>query len=288
MSSDLHLHTTASDGSIKPAELVKRARQRGLNAIAITDHDNVDGIAEALEAGRALGVTVVPGVELSSEYRDCDGEGCDLHFLGFFINYRSSFLRRHLERLVHARYQRAYEIVRRLQLDGIHIPFEQVKRIAGEGSLGRPHIARALVEHGYVDTIQGAFRKYLERKGPYYVEKYTYSPREVIEVIRKAGGVASLAHPGLCRCDSKIPEFAAAGLQAIEVYHTDHDPTQVNRYRRLAERLGLVATGGSDCHGPVSLRGFLLGTVTVPDEVVEELRALAGRQRKPVVSRAVR
>lgn len=281
MSADLHIHTTASDGSFTPGELVKRAKQRNLNAIAITDHDNVDGIAEALEAGRELGITVVPGVELSSEYEACNGPSCDLHFLGFFINYRSSWLRGHLERLHHARYQRAYEMVRRLQLDGIHIPFEQVMRIAGDGSLGRPHIARALVEHGYVDTIQGAFRKYLGRRGPYYVEKFTYSPGEVIKVIRKVGGVAALAHPGVCKCDNSIiSEFAAAGLQALEVYHTDHDSTQVNRYRRLAKRLGLVATGGSDCHGPISLRGYLLGTVTVGDEVVEQLRELASLKKQ--------
>ena len=280
MSADLHLHTTASDGSFTPSELVEKASRLGLRAIAITDHDSLGGIAEALKAGREMGITVIPGIELSSEYEDCDHCSCDFHFLGYFIDHRSPWLHRHLERLRRARFQRAYEMVKRLQLGGISIPFEEVKEIANNGSLGRPHIARVLVQHGYADTIQAAFNKYLQRRSPYYVEKFTYTPAEVIEVIRRAGGIAGLAHPGVCKCDGKIPEFVAAGLKALEVYHTDHNSSQVNRYKRLAKKLGLVRTGGSDCHGPISLRGYLLGSVTVADEVVEQLRELAGLKKQ--------
>jgi len=267
MAIDLHLHSTASDGTASSEELVRYALKLKLKAIAITDHDSVDGIEAALKEAKGKDIEVIPGVELSS-----DLNGLDVHFLGYFIDYDNIWLRRHLKKLHQARHERALKMVRKLQERGIKIFVEDVLAEAGKGAVGRAHLARVMVKEGYIDTIEEAFEKYIGRHAPCYVEKYVYTPEDVIRIIKKVGGVAVYAHPGVTKCDQMIPEFIQAGVVGLEVYHSDHTAKQVRFYTKMAREKGLVVTGGSDCHGKNSYRGLLIGSVPVPDAILEELK----------------
>lgn len=266
---DLHLHSTASDGTATPQELVRYALKLNLKAIAITDHDSVEGIPVALKESRRQNIEVIPGVELSS-----DLNGLDVHFLGYFIDYQNRWLRRHLKKLHQSRYERALKMVEKLREAGVKIFFEDVLAEAREGTVGRAHVARVMIKEGYIDTIEEAFERYIGRQAPCYVEKYVYTPEDVIRIIKKVGGVAIFAHPGLTRCDEKIPEFVQAGVAGLEVYHSEHTPEQAEYYLEMARKNGLVITGGSDCHGSKSFRGLLIGSVRVPDYVLENLKKL--------------
>lgn len=267
---DLHLHSTASDGTLSPEELVKLASKLQFKAIALTDHDSAEGVAPALKKAQEYpGLEVIPAVELSS-----DVQGRDIHFLGYFIDYQSPWLKKHLKGLREARLKRAVKMVERLQKMGFSLFFKEVLAEAGSGAVGRPHIARAMLKKGYIHHIQEAFSRYIGRQAPAYVEKYAYTPEDVIKIIRKIGGISVLAHPGLTKVDELIPKFIKAGLKGLEVVHSDHSPEQIGHYRRLAERLGLVVTGGSDCHGLGSGRGQLLGSVKIPDSILENLKKL--------------
>jgi predicted metal-dependent phosphoesterase TrpH len=273
MAIDLHLHTTASDGTSSPEELVRHAAELGLKAIAITDHDSVDGIPAALEEGRRQKIEVVPGVELSS-----DLGGLDVHFLGYFIDYENEWLRGHLEKLRHLRYERALKIVEKLRDSGVKIVFEDVLAEAGEGAVGRAHIARVMVKEGYVSAIGEAFEKHIGRQAPCYVEKYFYTPGDVIRIIKRVGGIPVFAHPGQTCCDEKIPEFIREGVEGLEVYHSEHTAQQVEHYKKMAKENGLIITGGSDCHGLKSLRGFIMGSVFVPGRVLKDLKRFKNLQ----------
>ncbi|HAW60289.1 MAG TPA: phosphatase [Actinobacteria bacterium] len=269
MAIDLHIHSTASDGTLDPEEIIRLAAKLGLSAIAITDHDSVEGVGPALKEGERLGIEVIPAVELSS-----DLQGRDIHFLGYFIDFKQEWFRKHLEKLRQARYERAVKMVQRLREAGLEIALRDVLKEAGEGAVGRAHIARVLVKQGLIDGIEEVFSRYIGRHAPCYVEKYIYTPEDIIAIVRKAGGIAILAHPGYSLVDEQISEFIRYGLQGLEAYYHTHTPKQTKRYERLAERHGLMVTGGSDCHGLKSSRGLLIGSVNVPDRVIQDLKRL--------------
>lgn len=272
MAVDLHLHTTASDGSLTAVKLVKLAAELRLKTIAVTDHDSVESVNEATAAGNKLGIEVIPGVEMSS-----DVGGRDIHVLGYFIDYQDIKLKATLNRLSNSRYDRAQKIVNKLRELGLRVNFHDVLKQAGAGVLGRAHIAKAMVKKGCVPDMQSAFNQYLARNSPAYVEKIAYTVPEIIDIIHQVKGVTVLAHPGISNVDSLIPEFATAGLEGLEIYHSEHSEQQIEYYRKLAKKLNLITTGGSDCHGPGSNRGLLMGTVLVPDQCAADLHRLKER-----------
>jgi predicted metal-dependent phosphoesterase TrpH len=270
---DLHIHTTASDGTLEPAQVVRRAVDAGLETIAITDHDSVEGVAEAVLAALGEPIEVIAGVELSTQTAACP----DAHVLGYFVEASSPLLLAALEDLRAARLQRAKSMIDALSGGGYAVTYDDVAALAGEGSVGRGHIARALVATGDVDSIETAFRTLIGRNGPYYVDKRMPGAIEVVELIHDAGGVAVLAHPGV-NGDAALIELVEAGLDGLEAFHAEHTESQRQHYAALATQLGLVATGGSDFHGPAT-KNARLGAGNCPDAAVGELWARAVARR---------
>jgi predicted metal-dependent phosphoesterase TrpH len=263
---DLHVHTNFSDGDMTPEEMVVEARKMGLAGIAITDHDEIGGVEVALEAAGSSGFEVVPGVELST----VEGKS-DLHILGYLVDVHDENLLKYLQVFRDARRNRGIEMVKRLRTMGLDIEVDSVLEIAGDGAVGRPHIAAALLKNGCVGTLEEAFKNYIGFHSPAYVHKYQLKPSEAFSLIADAGGIGAVAHPGTSRRDDLIADFMASGMRAIEVYHPKHRENDIQRYGRLADKLGLVATGGSDSHGRRD--GHLhLGACTVPLSKIEELQ----------------
>jgi predicted metal-dependent phosphoesterase TrpH len=266
---DLHAHSTASDGMDTPAQLVRNAAAAGLDVVALTDHDSTRGYAEAIDALPA-GLTLVTGAELS-----CRLDGISMHLLAYLFDPEEPALLDERELVRDDRVPRAKSMVARLQEIGVPITWTQVARIAGEGSVGRPHIASALVELGVVPTVNDAFtEKWLSDGGRAFVEKHETDPFEAIRLVKSAGGVTVFAHPAAAKRgrtvpDSAIAELAAAGLDGIEVDHMDHEPATRARLRGLAAELGLLATGSSDYHG--SRKTCVLGEFTTDPEVYGEI-----------------
>jgi len=281
---DLHTHTTASDGSMTPTELIRRAVSKGLAAIAVTDHDCVDGVEEALTEGRRQGIEVIPGLEISAEF-----DRGTMHILGFFVDWKKESLRRRLFELQEARRLRNPKITKKLQEQGLEITHEEVVAASGGGQVGRPHFAKVLVQKGYVASMEEAFEKYLKRGGPGYIEKFRFSPQESIALIHEAGGVAVLAHPftlGLKSAEmenSLLAELTQTGLDGIEVYYSKNAPEDTIHYLRLCESYGLLPTGGSDFHGahkPDIDLGIGRGNLQVPLKLLEALREKAHERGK--------
>lgn len=262
---DLHLHTTFSDGDMTPEEVVAEAKRIGLAGIAVTDHDEIAGFDVAAQAADD-GFEVISGVELSTS----DGNS-DIHILGYLVDSHNEELLRYLEIFRNARLNRGIEMVERLRGMGVDIEVDAVLGIAGGGAVGRPHIAAALVENGAVDSVETAFKKYIGFKSPAYVPKYQLKPSDAFRLIREAGGVGAMAHPGTTRRDELITDFIAEGMRAIEVYHPKHNAHEIDRYLRMAQKLGLVATGGSDSHGKRNPK-LHIGAHTVPHSVVDQLK----------------
>lgn len=269
---DLHAHTTASDGLLAPEQLVALARDAGVGVLAVTDHDTTDGLDAAIAAGRRLGVEVIPAVEINT-----DVEALEVHVLGYFIDHRLPWLQEFLGRLRAGRVDRAARMVEKLNALGIPVRFERVREIA-DGAVGRPHVARALVEVGAVRSVEEAFAKYIGRAGPAYVERMKVTPEEAVQVILRAGGIPVLAHPGWGSLDGLIPSLVRAGLEGLEVYYPDHTPAMVTHFLEVAARHGLLVTGGTDFHGDLP-RGVGLGRQYVPPEVVDRLRTRAAEKR---------
>lgn len=272
---DLHIHTRCSDGALSPSAVVAEAVARGLRAVAITDHDTVDGNDEALDAGRARGLPVVAGVEISTQW-----EGLTFHLLGYGLCHSSPRVRAAFDFLVESRRQRNPRMIRRLQEHGVAITLEEVLAEAGGALLGRPHFARVLVRKGVVGSVQEAFDRYLGRGAAAYVDKERLSPTEACALIREAGGVAVLAHPGIVEKDrpgslpSLLESLTAAGLEGLEAYYSRHTPEQTARYLRLARERALLVTGGSDFHRSVDggpQLGVGMGNLRVPDACFEAL-----------------
>lgn len=272
---DLHTHTTASDGSMKPSELVLHAKESGLKAIAITDHDTVEGMEEALAEGKRTGLEVLPGVEISADYEK------EIHILGYFPcgNYRG--ISDVLEQLKKNRDERNPKIVKKLNDMGMKITMEEVLKEADDSKIiGRPHIAAVLAKKGYVSSIDEAFDKYLAFGRPAYFKKDKLSPGESIAAIKDAGGIAVLAHPGLMGYDNdKLDKLVAYlldfGLKGIECYYVDHTPDETSNFIRIAKKYDMVVTGGSDFHGsfkPDIKIGTGRGDLHVPYECLEKLK----------------
>lgn len=267
MAIDLHTHSTASDGTLAPAEVVRQAKACGLSALALTDHDTTDSFAGATEEAARLGIELVPGIEINTDA----GQG-ELHFLGYLIRPADPGLRAVLARVREQRLARTRAILSRLREAGISVEEAAVLRAANGATICRPHIARALVEAGYAESVPDAFQRYLSRRSPFYVPRAGLTAQEAISVICRAGGVPVLSHPG------RLPEEAVLallpmGLRGIEAYHPEHSDEVAARWHALAERKGLVATGGSDYHGPRSVHPeWGLGAVRAPAEVLAGLR----------------
>lgn len=275
---DLHAHTNYSDGSDPPSEVVRLAASRGAIALAITDHDTVDGLEEARRAAELCGIELINGIEISADYSPGT-----MHILGYFIDDRSPTLRLELMRLRQSRERRNPEIARRLRELGFDISYEEVVELAGNQVVGRPHFARLMVEKGYARSIKEAFDRFLKKGAAAYVEKERLRPAQAIELIRGAGGVAVLAHPyqlGLSfeEAERLMAELARAGLDGVEALYSRHSPEERSAYAEMASRLGLLVTGGSDYHGSYKpdidiVRG--LGDLSVPYELLEGLRRRA-------------
>ncbi len=274
---DLHTHTLASDGSDSPEALVKMASQIGLKAVAVTDHDTIDGLCEAIAAGRRYGIEVIAGVELSVV-----APKGNMHILGYFIDKSSESLIKTLKTVQEARKRRNPLIVERLNSMGIPVTMDMLERLSQGGQIGRPHFARALLELGAVKTVQEAFDRFLKRGASAYVPKSVLSPREAIDEIRKAKGIAALAHPFSLRCDSdeELREIAAElkgyGLSGMECYYSEHSRAFTDRLIDMCKGLDLVVTGGTDYHGkakPYIRLGEGKGSLSIPYSCVEALRA---------------
>ena len=244
---DLHIHTTASDGSLTPTQVVQLARKKGFSLIAVTDHDTMGGVAEALEAGKKYNVDVMPGVEISS------GVTLEVHMLGYGMSPDHPVMKAMMEDMRAARVERMERIIENLQKMGVPITVEEVEAVAG-GAIGRPHIAQVLIAHGLVPDVRTAFREYIGVGAKAYVERRKMTSEQVIANIRDAGGVPVLAHGGLLRISEVelnqwIDSMAKKGLMGLECYHNAHTPQMERLLRAAAERNGLLVTGGSDFHG---------------------------------------
>jgi predicted metal-dependent phosphoesterase TrpH len=272
---DLHTHTSFSDGTNTPSENVALALERGLSGIAITDHDTTDGFGESITAAAAVDLEMVTGIEFSAEY-----EGASLHVLSYWVDPDHAPLRDELERLTDTRLRRGEMMVTKLQDLGYEISFQRVREIAGGGLIARPHVARAMVEAGIVPTEKEAFDRYISDDGIAYVPKHALHPMDALRLIAGAGGVCVLAHPGMWKGAGSVPdiligEMADGGMVGLEVDHPDHDEQQRAYYRAMAERLDLVPTGASDCHG--ARYDYRLGCETTDADRFAELRRRAGR-----------
>jgi predicted metal-dependent phosphoesterase TrpH len=278
---DLHLHTTHSDGSCTPTEVVGLAHQAGVTALAITDHDITTGLVEASAAGEALGIEVIPGVEISSILGNSE-----LHILGYFLDWQDTRLNERLKTLRDSRHRRNPKIVERLQSLGIDLTYDEVRALAGSDSVGRPHIARALMDKGVVTSAKEAFDRFLADGKPAYVPRDLPSPAEAIHWIKAARGLAVLAHPTWVRCTDQslielVRQLKADGLDGVEVYYSTHAARQTREYLSLAQQLGLLVTGGSDFHGltkPDIEVGIGKGSLHIPTSLLPKMKDLAARE----------
>ena len=272
MKADLHLHSTASDGKLSPKELVRQAAEDGLRVIALTDHDSVDGVPAALAAALEFpSLEVIPGVEIGT-----DVPHGEVHIVGYFVDYKSELLLSRLESLRNGRQDRAQRMIAKLRDLGIHIEWKRVQELAGEGSIGRPHIAQAMYEKGYISSLKEAFDKYIGRNGPAYAEREKLTPIEAVEFIVKASGLAVLAHPADIESkENLLHQLKDAGLVGMEVYYGNYSTETVHNLLALARKHGLIPCGGSDYHGLDALNEAPIGGTDIPDESVERLFALA-------------
>jgi predicted metal-dependent phosphoesterase TrpH len=274
---DLHIHSTASDGSLSPEEVVVYAKRRGAAAISLTDHDTIEGLEAALSAGKVQGLEVIPGLEISAQY-----PGGSMHILGYYIDPSDPHLNQELRRLQEARRERNPKIISKLQSLGFPIDYNQVQAIA-KGQIGRPHIAQVLLIIGAVSSLEEAFQKYLGKGAPAYVEKFRFSPSESISLIIQAGGIPVLAHPFTLSYPSLrdlkilIEKLKDHGLKGIEVLYSEHSADQTRDYFSLVKELDLIYTGGSDFHGSLKNKVDLLtgkGDLKIPYRIVERLKDL--------------
>ena len=274
---DLHTHSTYSDGRLTPTELIERAASNGLEVLALTDHDCTDGIAEALGAAQKHPrLLFIPGVELST---DLPGE--EMHVLGYFLDWQNPRFQDRLDRLRRSRLERGRKMLTKLKRLGVEVSWQRVEEIAGDGAVGRPHIALAMLEAGHISSLEEAFERYLARNGPAYVEREKITPTEAVQILTAASGLPVLAHPrDLQHLEPLLLELKQAGLIGIEVYYQDYDHQTIERLLAVAHQHDLVPLGGSDFHGIGGAHERDLGDIPLPFQPVEQLIALA-RQRQP-------
>jgi predicted metal-dependent phosphoesterase TrpH len=264
---DLHIHTTSSDGLLSPEEVVEIAKGAGLSAMAIADHDAIDGIFKAKVKAEELKIELIPAVELSVAYK-----GDDFHMLAYLVDYEDENFRKRIESFRDERLQRGEKMVKKLNEMGINLSLDAVRAIAQNSSVGRPHLADALIKGEYVHTYEEAFARYLGYHAPAYVPKKYLTPEEGIELIHEVKGISVLAHPGTTRRDEVIPDLIGFGLDGLEAYHSQYDLETTQYYINLANKFGLIYTGGSDCHGRRDK--LLIGTVKVPYQCLQRLKDL--------------
>jgi hypothetical protein len=263
---DLHVHTSASDSVFSAERVLKVAKEAGLAAVGICDHDSVDGIRAAIEAEKKYDVEVIPGIELSTEIGDME-----VHVLGYFFEWENKQFQALLKTIQQVRRWRAELMVSKLRQFGFNMDFQEVLRESEGGSIGRPHIARVMLRRGYVKDNEEAFEKYLKYGAPAYIDKYEMSPEQAIYQITRLKGIPVLAHPKFSPFEEDVlARFVKSGLKGIEVYHSRHSEAEAKQYLGLAEKYGLIATGGSDSHGGDE---DPIGCARVPYEVVEKLKA---------------
>lgn len=279
---DLHAHSTASDGLYSPSELVRLAHEVHVEILGLVDHDTTDGLEEAIEAGERLGVAIVPGIEVNTELPG--GRG-DVHILGYYIEYGRPEFQENLRLLRGARERRGRRMVEKLRAAGFEITWERVRELAGD-AVGRPHLARALIERGYADSVSDAFEKYLNPGQIGYVPRYKLSATDAIKLIKSARGVPVLAHPANIRDleAEELPHLSMAGLQGLECYYGQYEPETVEWLLRLARAYGLLPTGGSDYHGP-NMHPTPLGSRYMPEEAFERLERTGAFNHKLPVQR---
>ena len=273
---DLHTHTSFSDGTFAPAEVVELAAERGLAGVAITDHDTIEGLLEALTAADVSGIEVIPGVEFSAEY-----DGTSLHVLAYWVDPGNEELQAELRRLNDTRFRRGEIMVEKIRALGHDLSFGRVREIAAGGPIVRPHVAQAMVEAGIVPTEKAAFDEFIADGGPASVPKHALHPLDSVDLIRAAGGACVLAHPAMWKGQEHVPDelieaMAKRGMADLEVDHPDHGPEQREYYRAMAARLDLIPTGASDCHG-TRYDPVRLGCDTTDHDRVAALRERAGR-----------
>jgi predicted metal-dependent phosphoesterase TrpH len=274
MFADLHLHTNFSDGTYSPEELVAQAAKNQLTAIALTDHDTVEGCERAAAACKAVEIEFIAGTELTAEQDENE-----IHILGYFLDTQNQKLLSEIARFQSVRQNRIREMVTRL--NGLNVPLkvEDVIALANCQSPGRPHVARALVKAGFCGSLDEAFERFLKKHRPAWVPKARISSQTAIELIHQANGLAVMAHPGLNRTDEVIPDLVDAGLDGIECFHTKHSTAVSERYLEIADKYHLLVTGGSDCHG-MSKGKPLIGTVRLPYQHVEKLKEAAAEKAR--------
>ena len=267
---DLHIHTNASDGLLSPAMMIEFASLKGLQAVAVTNHDTTDGIDEAVAAGTAYHLEVIPGIELNAQM-----DNNEVHILGYFIDRNSYKLQQVLSKMRNARRNRTQKMLEKLiEIYGFSITYDEIlNQVQGE-TIGRPHIARVLVSKGLVRNEKEAFDKYIGTDCPAYVGRYRITPEEAVSLIRDAGGVSVLAHPGLLTAEDSLDKVLKLGIQGIEAYHSKHTQEQSDYYTYMADSHGLVITGGSDCHGDLYNGIPIIGDVSVNTDVINLLREL--------------
>jgi 3',5'-nucleoside bisphosphate phosphatase len=276
---DLHTHTTASDGTYAPRDLVIEAASRGVRVLAITDHDSTEGLPEAFEeAERRRPLELLPGIEIN-----CDVEGAEIHVLGYLMEWQAPWFQEFCREQRRERRERVHRMAERMAALGMPFDADEVFALVKEGSAGRPHVAQVMVARGYVKTVREAFDKYLAAGRPGHVPRKKLTPEDAVRLIRRAGGVPVFAHPGLADRDQLIPGLIAAGLMGIECYYTEHSAQQRATYLQICKDHDLVATGGSDFHGP-QVRAATLGSPTVPMAAVDALRAKAALSRASLAS----
>ncbi len=268
---DLHIHSERSDGSFTSQAIIDYAFKIGLKAISITDHDDISGLEFSMQYCQQQGIEFITGVEISARTRPYD-----LHLLGYFFDYKNQQLKNYIAFFQNERLKRAKKIVELLKNYGIYLPFNLILKRAGNGSVGRPHIADIMLEEGYVHTYQEAFNKYLGDGCPCWVPKYKISPAEAIALINNAGGLCFIAHPGSDVTDEGLMQLIKIGLDGIETIHPRHTQQQVNHYREIIQKHQLLETGGSDCHG-VRKSQVMIGQFNVPYTIVEKMKRQLGR-----------
>ena len=275
---DLHLHTTFSDGSLPPREVVALAHKAGVTTLAITDHDMTDGIPEAMNSGQEYGIEVIPGIEISSRVQDRE-----IHILGYCIDFMDSTFQHRLAKLRETRHLRNSQIIEKLNALGLSLSYQDVHAVGGSDAIGRPHIAQVLLNKGYVKSIREAFERYLADRAAAYVPRELPKAEVAMSWLREAGGVSVLAHPSWVRSKGEgIEKFCEnlkeQGLQGMEVFYSSHSPSQTSQYLEITRRLDLIATGGSDFHGltkPDIEIGTGRGNLKVPEKLINKLKETA-------------
>ena len=268
---DLHVHTFYSDSTFSPEEVVSCAKDKGLSAIAICDHDSIDGIEPCQKIGALVDLEIIPGIELTAEKADAE-----IHLLGYLLDWKVEWFQNRLKEIQSSRIDRMYKMVEKLNGANIKVDPKDVFKLAGKGTVGRLHLAQAILRSGKAKSFREIFDKYIGFLKPCYVSNIRFSPEEAIGMLLEVGGIPVLAHPDVLGKDEYIPELIKYGLKGIEVYHTDHKNAAVKRYEGLANQYNLLMTGGSDCHGLGKGR-VLLGSVRVPYELVDRLKEASGK-----------